>query len=39
MGYSGPRMLLSHPILAVRHMLDGYRRAPERPERPRPASR
>jgi hypothetical protein len=28
MAYSGPRMLLRHPILALRHMLDGYRKAP-----------
>jgi hypothetical protein len=28
MAYAGPRMLLRHPILAVRHMLDGHRKAP-----------
>ena len=28
MAFSGPRMLLKHPILAVRHMLDGNRKAP-----------
>ncbi|HKA35369.1 MAG TPA: nitrous oxide-stimulated promoter family protein [Thermoanaerobaculia bacterium] len=28
MAFSGPRMLLKHPILAVRHMLDGSRKAP-----------
>jgi hypothetical protein len=28
MAFSGPRMLLKHPILATRHMLDGYRKAP-----------
>jgi hypothetical protein len=28
MAYSGPRMLLSHPVLAIRHMLDGRRKAP-----------
>jgi YbgA-like uncharacterized protein len=28
MAYAGPRMLLKHPILAVRHMLDGRRKAP-----------
>jgi len=28
MRYAGPRMLLRHPILAVRHMLDGRRKAP-----------
>lgn len=30
MRYSGPRMLTRHPILAVRHLLDGRRRIPER---------
>lgn len=29
MRYAGPRMLLRHPVLAVRHMLDG-RRSPLR---------
>lgn len=33
MRYAGPRMLLRHPILALRHMLDGYRKAPEPPRR------
>jgi len=28
MRYSGPRMLLSHPILALRHMLDARHRVP-----------
>ena len=28
MRYSGPRMLLRHPILAIRHMLDGRKEAP-----------
>jgi hypothetical protein len=28
MRYAGPRMLWQHPILAVRHWLDGYRSAP-----------
>jgi Nitrous oxide-stimulated promoter len=28
MRYAGPRMLWEHPILAVRHWLDGRRRAP-----------
>ena len=27
MGYAGPRMLLRHPILAIRHQLDGFRKA------------
>lgn len=26
MRYAGPRMLLRHPILAVLHLLDGFRR-------------
>ena len=26
MRYAGPRMLLSHPIMAIRHILDGKRR-------------
>jgi hypothetical protein len=25
MRYSGPRMLLHHPVMAIRHMLDGSR--------------
>ena len=28
MRYAGPRMLPRHPMLAVRHMLDGRRKAP-----------
>jgi predicted amidophosphoribosyltransferase len=28
MRYSGPRMLLRHPILAVQHLRDGRRKAP-----------
>lgn len=28
MRYSGPRMLKTHPVLAVRHLLDGRQRAP-----------
>ena len=28
MRYAGPRMLRRHPWLAVRHLLDGLRRAP-----------
>ena len=30
MRYAGPRMLFSHPLLAIRHMLDERRAAPER---------
>ncbi len=33
MRYAGPRMLLRHPILALRHKLDGFREAPEPPWR------
>ena len=28
MRYAGPRMLWEHPILSLRHGLDGYRKAP-----------
>jgi len=28
MRYAGPRMLWRHPILSLRHWLDGFRRAP-----------
>jgi len=28
MAFSGPRILWRHPVLAVRHMLDGSRKAP-----------
>ena len=28
MRYAGPRMLWEHPILSLRHWLDGYRKAP-----------
>ena len=31
MRFSGPRMLLRHPILAVYHLLDGRRESPEVP--------
>lgn len=30
MRYSGPRMLLHHPVLALRHLLDGLKKAPGR---------
>ena len=35
MAFAGPRMLLTHPILAIRHMLDGRRQAPPLPARRR----
>ncbi len=28
MAHAGPRMLLSHPVLAIRHMIAGRRKAP-----------
>ncbi|WP_319552526.1 nitrous oxide-stimulated promoter family protein [uncultured Vibrio sp.] len=31
MRYSGPRMLLKHPILAIRHLLHEKREVPEKP--------
>ncbi len=36
MRYAGPRMLRRHPILAIRHLLDGRRPAPALPRAPRP---
>jgi len=33
MRHAGPRMLLKHPYLAIRHMLDGRREAPKKPPR------
>jgi hypothetical protein len=35
MRYAGPRMLLSHPLLALAHVIDGRRPAPPKP---RPAA-
>ncbi|MBI4926208.1 MAG: nitrous oxide-stimulated promoter family protein [Anaerolineae bacterium] len=29
MRYAGPRMMLRHPVLAVRHLLDGKKKAPQ----------
>ncbi len=29
MRYAGPRMLWEHPVMSLRHWLDGFRRAPE----------
>jgi len=31
MRWAGPRMLLRHPVLAIRHMIDGKRPAPRLP--------
>ena len=33
MRYSGPRMMFRHPIFALRHWLDGFRKAPAHPRR------
>jgi hypothetical protein len=33
MRYAGPRMLLRHPLLAIRHLLDERRPAPRLPQR------
>ncbi len=34
MRYSGPRMLLSHPVRGARHLLKGLRAAPKRRDNP-----
>ncbi len=31
MSYAGPRMLWRHPVMSLRHWLDGFRRAPSLP--------
>ncbi len=36
MRYAGPRMLYRHPVLAVRHLMDGRKK--EATRRPRPAA-
>ncbi len=33
MRYAGPRMLLSHPLLALGHLVDGMRKVPASPHR------
>jgi predicted amidophosphoribosyltransferase len=35
MRYAGPRMLLRHPLLAIAHQLDGFRKATHPRERTR----
>jgi hypothetical protein len=37
MRYAGPRMIRRHPVLALMHVIDGRRKAPERPAQKRPA--
>lgn len=36
MRYAGPQMLLHHPILAIRHLLDGTRKPPLLPRKASP---
>ena len=38
MRYSGPRMLLRHPLFALRHWLDSFRKVPAPPRRQPPAA-
>ena len=38
MGYAGPRMIFRHPLMAIRHLLDGRRKAPKPPRRSDPPS-
>ena len=33
MRYAGPRMLYRHPVLAVLHLIDGFRKTPASPRR------
>jgi predicted amidophosphoribosyltransferase len=33
MRYAGPRMLLRHPLLAVLHLIDGWKKVPPAPKR------
>ncbi len=37
MRYAGPRMLRRHPLLAIAHLIDGRREAPDLPQPNRPA--
>jgi hypothetical protein len=30
MRYAGPRMIFKHPVFAIRHIIDGYKKAPPR---------
>lgn len=34
MRHAGPRMLREHPVLAIRHIVDGRRAAPPKPRNP-----
>jgi len=33
MRYAGPRMIFKHPIFAIRHIIDGYKKAPPKGHR------
>jgi len=33
MRYAGPRMIYRHPLIAIRHIIDGRRKKPVKPER------
>ena len=33
MRYAGPRMLRRHPVLAMLHLIDGFRKTPDSPRR------
>ncbi len=35
MRYVGPRMILSNPVMALQHLLDGRRREPRKPRKSR----
>ena len=38
MRYSGPRMMLRHPLFALRHWLNGFKKTPPRPQKVRAAA-
>lgn len=37
MRYAGPRMLYRHPLMAIRHLVDGWRKAPKLTRQARPS--
>ena len=38
MRWAGPRMLREHPVLAIRHIVDGWKKPPEHPRRRKEAA-
>ncbi len=34
MRHAGPRMFLRHPLMTIRHTIDGYRKVPPHPKQP-----